>query len=393
MISHASGNLCIFVKNYQMGATTEEFKKLSFSHISGKDFETTLRKRVRAYFKEHDLSKYANTNMKLKTAFMLSLYFVPYLLVMFGVVTNPWLITLCWMMTGFGMAGIGMSIIHDANHGSYSKSKTVNYILGRVVNLVGAYAPTWKIQHNVLHHTYTNIHNYDEDVSSAVNALRLTPNDPYKSYHKYQFIYAWFFYSLMTLMWITTKDFSQLYRYKRMGLTKGENFNHLLTELVISKVVYYAYMVVLPLIFLDIPWWSVFLLLLLKQLVAGFTLAVIFILAHVIPEASFPKPTKDLKIENNWAVHQFETTTNFAPKSRIFSWFVGGLNYQVEHHIFPNICHVHYRKISGIVKETAKEFNVPYYSEKTFISAIVNHKRMLKKLGEKSPENLAMVVS
>lgn len=375
-----------------MNISTEEFRPLKFSHSIGKDFDSTLKKRVRAYFKENKISKYANTNMKVKTAFMLSLYFIPYFLAMFGVVTNTWLIVLCWVLTGFGMAGIGMSIIHDANHGAYSKNQKVNYILGRVVNVIGAYAPTWKIQHNVLHHTFTNVQYFDEDVSPAINILRFTPNDVYRPIHRYQFIYAWFFYSLMTVMWITTKDIAQLFRYKKMGLTKGQNFKSLVVELAISKVLYYSYMVVLPILILDIPWWGVFLLLILKHLIAGFTLAVIFILAHVVPETAFPKPTKDLELANNMAIHQLETTSNFAPKSRIFNWFIGGLNYQIEHHLFPGICHVLYKALSVIVKQTAEEFNVPYYCEKNFFSAVRSHKRMLQKLGASSPENIAMGV-
>jgi linoleoyl-CoA desaturase len=287
--------------------------------------------------------------MKIKTIFMLLLYFSPYFLVIFGVITTPWLITLCWILIGFGMSGIGMCIIHDANHSAYSKNKNVNFILGRVVNVVGAYAPTWKIQHNILHHTYTNIHNFDEDISPPINILRFTPNDTYRSIHRFQYIYAWFFYSLMTVMWITSKDITQILRYKKMGLTKGKNFNHLIIELIISKTFYYSYMVILPILLLDIPWWSVFLLLILKHLIAGFTLATIFILAHVVPETSWPEPTKELEIKNNMAIHQLETTSNFAPKSRIFNWFIGGLNYQIEHHLFPGICHVHYKKLSKIV--------------------------------------------
>jgi len=177
-----------------------------------------------------------------------------------------------------------------------------------------------------------------------------------------------------------------------MGLTKDQNFTHLIIELVISKAIYYTYMIVLPIIFLPIPWWSVLLLLVLKHLVAGFTLCVIFLLAHVLPEAAFPKPTPDLTIENNWAIHQMETTANFAPDNRIFSWFLGGLNYQIEHHLFPRICHVHYRDLSVIVKQTAKEFDVPYYCEKTFFKAVVNHTKLLKEMGAPSAENLAMAV-
>ena len=195
-----------------MSEAKQHFKPLQFSNSIGRDFNTTLKKRVRDYFKENNISKYANTNMKIKTAFMLLLYFVPYFLMITSTVTNIWGITLCWIMIGFGMAGIGMGIIHDANHGAYSKNTKVNYLLGRLVNVVGAFAPNWKIQHNVLHHTYTNIQNFDEDVDPPVPIIRFTPHDKYHPIHRFQFLYAWFFYSLMTVSWVTLKDFQQIFR-------------------------------------------------------------------------------------------------------------------------------------------------------------------------------------
>ncbi|MDA7804162.1 acyl-CoA desaturase [Crocinitomix sp.] len=363
---------------------TNTLKPIKFSQKIGRDFNSTLKKRVRAYFKDNNISKYANANMKIKTVFMTLLYFTPYILMLTGVITNIWLIALSWAIMGFGVAGIGLSVMHDANHGAYSKSKRVNYVVGRIVNLVGGYAPTWKIQHNILHHSYTNVHGYDEDVSPALAILRFSPKDKHIPIHRFQFIYAWFFYSLMTVMWITTKDFQQLFRYKKMGLTKTENlkFGKLFLELLFTKLLYYAYLVVLPLIFMDIAWYQLLLFVLMMHLIAGFTLAAVFQPAHVVPDTEFPEPTKDLTIENNWAIHQLETTANFAPKSRILYWLVGGLNYQVEHHLFPSICHVHYKKLSKIVKATAEEFGLPYYSEPTFFSALRSHTRMLKQLGQ-----------
>lgn len=373
------------MKNEKQTSTgSATFTPPKFSNKVGGEFSATLKKRVSAYFKENNISKYANANMKFKTVFMLTLYFLPYILMMTGVFTNIWLITLAWVLMGFGMAGIGMSVIHDANHGAYSKNQKVNYFLGRLVNLVGAYAPTWKIQHNVLHHTYTNIQHFDEDVDPPVPIIRFTPHDKYKSIHRFQFLYAWFFYSLMTVSWVTIKDWQSLFRYKKMGLTRNENekFSALFLELLISKVIYYTYIIVLPILFLDVPWWGIVLLFLLKQMISGFTLAVVFILAHVVPETAFPKPDADLKMENSWAIHQLETTSNFGPKSRIFQWFIGGLNFQVEHHLFPNICHVHYKKLSKIVRQTALEFGLPYYEEPTFLSAVKSHSKMLYRLGK-----------
>jgi linoleoyl-CoA desaturase len=367
-----------------MGTITEELKPIRFSQKIGADFNGTLKKRVRDYFKDNNISRFANANMVIKTIFMVSLYFTPYFLMIFGVVTNIWLITLCWAIMGVGLAGIGLSIMHDANHGAYSQNEKVNFWLGRILNIVGGFAPTWNIQHNVLHHSYTNVFGHDEDVSPPIPLLRFSPQDKHLKIHRFQFIYAWFFYGLMTLSWITTKDFQQLYRYKKMGLTKTENekFGKLLAELIFFKVFYYAYILVIPILVMDLSWWAIVLYIIMLHFIAGIILAAVFQPAHVVVETNFPKQDENNSIDNNWAIHQLETTSNFAPKSRFLYWFVGGLNYQVEHHLFPNICHVHYKYLSKIVKQTAQEFGVPYHSEPTFISALGNHIRMLKKLGK-----------
>lgn len=366
-----------------MSSTTEELKPIRFSPKIGRDFASTLNKRVRQYFKENDISRHANTNMVLKTIFMVSLYFIPLGFLLSGLIQNVWIVFLMYTIMGLGTAGIGLSIMHDANHGAYSKNEQVNRWLGKILNLIGGYAPTWKIQHNILHHSYTNIQGYDEDIHPP-GFMRFTPDEERKPIHRFQHIYAWFFYGLMTFTWITSKDFAALYRYKKMGLTKTENvnFNALLLECIASKIFYYTTVLVLPLLIIDISWWLIPIFIFIKHFIAGLALAMIFQPAHVVPETNFHATPEDLSIENNFAIHQMETTANFAPKSRILYWLVGGLNYQVEHHLFPNICHVHYKKLSKIVRETAEEFNVPYNTHSTFFRAIVFHNRMLKSLGK-----------
>jgi len=367
-----------------MKASGTPLSPLKFSPTVGRDFSSTLKKRVRAYFKENDISRNANADMVIKTIFMISLYFVPYILILTGVLTGPWLILLGYILMGFGMAGIGLSIMHDANHGAYSKKDRTNKYIGRIINLVGGYAPTWKIQHNVLHHTYTNIFGYDEDIAPAISILRFSPDDEHNKAHRFQYIFAWFFYGLMTFMWITTKDFTQLYRYKKMGLTKieSEKFRTLIAELIISKIFYYAYVVVLPILVLDISWWLIAIYVFIMHYVASLILGTTFQPGHIVPETKFINPDKDdMTVENNWMIHQMETTSNYAPGSRWFSWLIGGINFQVEHHLFPNICHVHYKKLSKIVKSTAEEFNVPYNSHRTFGAALLYHTKMLKSLG------------
>lgn len=346
------------------------------------DFFTTLNQRVNDYFKTNKISRYANTEMKIKTVVMFSIFIVPYLLMITSVVTNPWLMLGLCIAMGFGMAGIGLSVMHDANHGGYSNKAWVNNALGLSLNVIGGNAFNWKVQHNVLHHTYTNIHDVDEDISPR-GILRMTPHGPWKWFHKFQHMYAWFFYGLLTLVWVVVKDFVRIVRYHKDGMVKKQKAD-IVTEwivLIASKLIYIGYIFVLPAIILDVTWWQILIGFLVMHYVGGFILAIIFQPAHVIDGTEYPMPDEDGKMENSWAIHQLLTTTNFANNNRILNWYVGGLNFQVEHHLFPNICHVHYRKISAIVKYTAEEFGLPYKSEPTFIGALVSHAKLLKQLG------------
>jgi len=284
----------------------------------------------------------------------------------------------------FGVAGIGLSVMHDANHGAYSSKSWINGLFGYSLNLVGANAFNWKVQHNVMHHTYTNIHDHDEDISPR-GVLRLSPHSDWKKIHKYQFIYAWFLYGLMTIIWVIIKDFVRLIRYNKDGMVKKQHAN-IIGEwiiLILTKLVYIGYIFIIPFVFTSLIWWQIILGIFIMHYIAGFILAIIFQPAHVIEGTEYPLPDDSNTVENNWAVHQLHTTTNFSNKSRLFSWYVGGLNYQIEHHLFPNICHVHYRKISAIVKATATEFGLPYKSVRTFLDALKSHTKMLKQLGVK----------
>ncbi|UII31791.1 acyl-CoA desaturase [Fulvivirga ulvae] len=358
-------------------------KTIKFSRDNRVDFIRVVRKRVSDYFETNGISKYGNIHMVIKTITMLLMYVVPYVVMMSGILTNSWAILGMWIIMGVAMAGIGFSIMHDANHGAYSKNQNVNKYLGYLINIVGGSAINWKIQHNVLHHTFTNVDGMDEDIDPG-KLMRLSPHRKRYKLHRIQHIYGWGLYGLMTFLWITTKDFRQLYRYKKMGLTKAQNIKvpTQLTKLIIAKVVYYIVFLVLPIIFLSIAWWQVVLFFIAMHFTAGLILGCVFQPAHVMPSSKYPLPDKEGNLENDWAVHQLYTTTNFSPKSRILGWYVGGLNYQIEHHLFPTICHVHYKKISRIVKETAEEFGLPYHSQPNFFAAIMLHARMLRDLGK-----------
>jgi linoleoyl-CoA desaturase len=354
------------------------------------EFFSTLNHRVNDSFKTKKITRYANTEMKIKTVFMFVLFFAPYALMISSVVTNPWaMLALCIVM-GFGMAGIGLSVMHDANHGAYSNKAWVNQLIGYSLNVLGATSFNWKVQHNVLHHTYTNIHDVDEDISPR-GVLRMTPDGEWKWVHKFQHIYAWFLYGLMTLVWVTVKDLNRITKYHRDGLVKKQKADIRVEwgVLILTKVIYYTYIAVIPLLLLDIVWYQWLVGFLIMHYVAGFILAVIFQPAHVIEGTEYPMPDEVGNMENTWAIHQLRTTTNFANDSRLFSWYVGGLNFQVEHHLFPNICHVHYRDLSAIVKQTAEEFGLPYKATPTFFQALVGHVKLLMMLGKKPTVQIA----
>lgn len=318
---------------------------------------------------------------------MLSLYIVPFILIL-TVFENPWLVTLMWVLMGFGMSGVGLSIMHDANHHAYSKNANVNIILGKLLDTVGGSNVNWRIQHNVLHHTYTNVSGMDEDIDSGI-LMRFSPEQKMLKGHRYQHIYAWFLYGFMTIMWVFSKDYAQFKRYKERDLLKTQNITprRFLTTLIIGKTLYLGTVLALPLIFSAMPWWGTLLGFFLMHFITGLTLACIFQPAHVVPTSDFQAPDETGNIKTDWAVNQLLNTANFANKSRLFSWYVGGLNYQIEHHLFPNICHVHYRKISHIVRETAFEYNLPYHTYSTFLEALRGHAKMLYNLGrnEKAP--------
>jgi linoleoyl-CoA desaturase len=324
-----------------------------------------------------------NSSMKLKSVAIVSMYLLPYILLIAGVGSlHLFLFYGLWILMGVGMVGIGCSIMHDSNHDSYSANKGLNKYLSKIIILVGGYDVNWRLQHNVLHHTYTNIEGLDHDIDAGI-LLRFSPHAERRRFHRFQHIYAWFLYGLLTFQWATIKDFRQVMQYEKLGLLKKEKLtlNKALLQVVLYKVFYYSYVIVLPILFSGVAWYHVLIGFVAMHFLAGLALSCIFQLAHVMEDCEFPAPNDSNKMNNNWAVHQMLNTANFAPKSKIMAWFIGGLNRQVEHHLFPYICHVHYKHIAGIVKDTAKEYGVPYYEKPTLLAALIDHGRMLKKLG------------
>jgi linoleoyl-CoA desaturase len=342
-------------------------------------FATVLKKEVNEYFKRNHLSTKANAAMVFKTILLVSMYLVPFVLIL-TVPMNPWLALLCAVAMGIGVAGVGMGVMHDAAHGAYSRKQWVNDLLAGSLYLLGSNVLNWKIQHNVLHHTYTNINGLDEDIDSK-GPIRLSENMPLKRSHRFQFVYAVFFYGLMTIVMLTN-DFTRLRRYAGMGLLSSQNksLRSEFIKMLLRKICYLAVIFGLPLWLTSFGFWQILTGFLVMHWVASIILSFVFQMAHVVEGAAQNDSTHD--VDAGWHVHQMLTTSDFARKNKLLSWYVGGLNFQIEHHLFPGICHIHYKKLALIVEKTARDFGVPYNLKPSFAAALHSHLVRLKELGK-----------
>lgn len=353
---------------------------ITFPARDAEAFVRDVKREVDEYFTTRGISSKANLGMVVKTVALVALTFGSYATLL---VFDPsfWPMMGLMVLTGIGFAGIGFAVTHDALHGAYSDNPKVNAAIGWLFDLLGANGYMWKITHNVIHHTYTNIEGVDEDLAVSP-LLRLSPSAPLRAVHKFQPYYAFFAYGLSTIFWVFVKDFKYFFQ-KNLG--PYENKKHPPLEwanLFLTKVIYYGWAIVLPLVVLtNVTWWQFAIGFVTMHLVAGFILGVIFQLAHVVEGPEYPAPDDKGRMEHQWLLHEMETTSNFARDNAALTWYVGGLNFQVEHHLFPKVCSCHYAAISPIVERVARRHGVPYYQQPTLMAAVRSHHRMLQKHG------------
>ncbi len=357
-------------------------KKVKFTNANRSTFYATLKQRVDYHFESNQLSVHANAAMWFKACFFLGGFVSLYLVLLLVNLAWPIQLILAVMLGIFG-AFVGFNICHDAIHKAFSKHPSVNKIFGVLFSLIGASAYVWNICHNIVHHTYTNISGHDEDIDVAPGLIRFCEDEPVNKIQRYQHFYAFGLYSLAMLSWVFRKDYKKFFQTK-IGCQVANHPKIEYFNLFFFKFLYYFLFIVLPLIVMDFTWWQFLIGFLAMQLSQGLVLGLVFQLAHVVEGTSFPHPNEDGNIEEAWAAHQMMTTANFAVDNKWSAFFCGGLNRQIEHHLFPRVCHIHYPSIGKIVKETALEFNLPYIESPTFGSALGSHYRMLKKLGKEA---------
>ena len=344
-------------------------------------FYSVLKSEVEKYFLQKHLEKTGNWRLFLKTGILIPLAILIYiLLIVFDLPLA--LVVVLGGVLGSVLASIGFNVMHDACHGSYSKYKWVNEVFGLSLNMLGGNAFMWKQKHNIIHHTYTNIDGMDDDISFT-SLLRLCPTKHWMPIHRLQHIYLFIIYSLTSFAWAFGTDFKKYFSHTvyTTPLTKMNRMEHFIFW--ISKSLNIVLYILLP-VFLK-GWLFCFLFFISVHIVLGFTLAIVFQLAHVVENTEFELVTTAPKlIENEWAIHQVKTTANFAARNKIVSWFVGGLNFQVEHHLFPKISHIHYPAINKIVKQVCSEYGVAYIEYPSVHQAVASHVMFLKRMGRAS---------
>lgn len=292
---------------------------------------------------------------------------------------TTWISLILCGLLGFNFAAIGFNIMHEGGHGSFSKNKILNNFGAYSLNVMGGTIYFWKQKHNINHHTYTNIDGMDHDID--VKFMRMHEEQPKFKYHRFQHIYWVLLYGISYMAWILYQDFEKYFSQK-MG-SKGVKRKIERKEHFIfwgTKLFYITTYLIVPIIMVGAL--ETLIGFVIAGFVCGYSISIVFQLAHVVEGTQFPEPNPESgKMEQEWAVHQVVTTANFATKSKLVSWFLGGLNFQVEHHLFPKISHVHYPQINKLVMETCKEFNVGYIEYPTVYKAFASHLSHIKKLG------------
>src|SRR5713226_7843292 len=351
-------------------------RSLKFGHDNA--FQLELRRRVDEYFRTTGRRQRDCWQMYVKTAILLAGFAGSYVLLVF--VSETWgQGLLLAILLGLSAAGIGFNIQHDGGHQAYSSSPRVNTLMAMTLELIGGRSYLWRWKHVVLHHTYVNITGHDTDVDLGLLG-RLTPHQPRMRYDRWQHLYLWPLYGLLAIKWQLVDDFRKLIsgRISHQPFPRPTGWE--LVIFVAGKVIFFSVAFGIPLLFHSVG--VVLFYYVVAGLVAGLALSVVFQVAHCVEEAEFPlPPTMTGRIDQAWAIHQAGTTVDFARRSRVVAWLVGGLNFQIEHHLFPRISHVHYPAILKLVEQTCRDFGIRYTEFKSFRAGMASHFRWLRRMG------------
>lgn len=349
--------------------------KFSSTHQS---LHAELKSKISEYFLEVGRSTTGNYKLFVKAVTLMVGFIFIYIHLVFFTPAVVWQV-LESVLLGCLVAAIGFNVMHDGAHGSFSKYKWVNYLAAFSLNILGGNSFIWNIKHNIIHHAYTNIDGVDDDIDIQP-WLRMSSTQKKYKMHKYQHLYFWILYSLLYIFWVFILDYQKYFKRKvgQMPFKKMKLSDHFIFWG--FKFVHFFLFVGLPVYMVGFESWVISYLIF--TLVAGFVLSLVFQLAHTVEHTAFLMPDAESgKMQDEWAIHQLKTTANFATKSKVITWLVGGLNFQIEHHLFPKISHVHYPAICKIIKEVCEKHGIHYIEFKNLRFAIASHVAFLKQMG------------
>jgi linoleoyl-CoA desaturase len=336
---------------------------------------------VDAYFEQSGRPRRDVPAMYFKTATIMAWFVGAYLTLLFFA-TSWWTIVPLAIVMGLALAAVGFNIQHDGGHKGYSERKWVNKVMALTLDMIGGSSYLWDWKHNAIHHTYTNINGHDDDINVGFLG-RLAPDQKRYWFHRLQGIYLWVLYGFLAIKWHLFDDFYNIATGHigghKIPRPKGKD----LAVFICGKLFFFSMAFVIPMLLH--PWWAVLITYAIAAFVSGVVLSVVFQLAHCVQEADFPIPADvppdGKRIENEWAIHQVQTTVDFARNNPVLRWFLGGLNFQIEHHLFSKVCHVHYAALSKVVEEVCREFGVKYAAHRSFFGAVASHYRFLVEMG------------
>ncbi|MHB1948577.1 MAG: fatty acid desaturase family protein [Gammaproteobacteria bacterium] len=346
-------------------------------------FQQRVQEEVSRYFNESQRSQRDAFAYYMKVILILTWAIGSYYFLIFTHFSYPYKIGFAISLS-FAISGIGMNIAHDANHSACSRWRWVNQVLSFTFEIIGVSSFVWRIKHNKLHHYYTNVTNIDPDLDHS-KLIRSVPEMKLQPFHQYQAYYIWLLYLFFTFRWHLTSDYLYFIKSFKKYMTRLPMLTKIkiISRFILGKLLSYSLYFVIPLFYY--PWWLVLSFYFCIVALVGLILAPIFDVAHINDEVLFLPANEDMTVFNHdHAILQVSTTANFGAKNRFFSWYIGGLNYQIEHHLFPSTCHVHYPAISKIVRQVCQEFNIPYVKFDSFFAALRSHHKLLKKMGRQS---------
>lgn len=342
------------------------------------DFFSVLKERTKAYFILENKSRFAPISFYIKAAYLLFSYIGFYFIFL---LIEPSLLTFfAYVLMGPLAIIIGLNVAHDAAHGNISKRKWVNKLFLYTFDFLGASSAIWKKRHVDSHHQFSNILNEDADLKQT-SLVRIFPSDEIRGVNRYQHLYMPLVFLNYTLFWLIIRDFQDL-RNKGKGTSIQLKFTGVeIFTMVMFKLFYFSYILIIPLLFADFPWWQILIGYVLMNWTAGITITLALVPAHVASTSQFPLPDKQGMMPHSWSHHQLITTTDYATNNPFINWMMGGFNHHIAHHLFPGIHHMHYKKITPFVKGTAQEFDLPYNYENSLYNAYLSHFRLLRQNG------------